>query len=590
VHENGRVTSLSDPAPEASLPKVFQIGMTGMATRWLRRVFRSAGYTAAPGENAPIALDICYAARTGGRPLTAYSEVDLFTDMEHTSTRFEPPLHGQHEFELLHEHFPDAYFILNVGNLDAWLRRRANARGRAHLETAARVLDLEEDEVPEVWRRRWLEHDRSVRSHFAGHERFMVFDVEVHGLADLSRFVKEDYDLTGPDLPEVPRRRAGRAGAAGAASTTPGSRGEVTTHFSQRFVDDVVEFATRTDPTVPTGLDWRRTSRLYAFWPGSDLVLDNRDRPLPCAVELTETRWPFLMNAESPKHRRTEGVLNEFWQHGGRRAARVDMQDARRYGTARTGAPDSAVLVYCRLEGAANLVLWPLPGYHTPGEGDFPGPASLDTLAFEDKSDVLAWRGNLTGRALPELGPGGRHGEHATQLADLLGTGRDPEIVAKLETVPRYRVLDRLAGRPDADVGLVLGEKWSAKEVPEQIARLVRPRLTYQELYRSRYLLSLSGNDSASNFLMAADSSSVVLREEDGWECFFDGLFRAWEHYVPIVRGGDDLEDRLDWARSHPDECQEMARRSREAIRRLVDPRNRRAYLNGIREVYESRL
>jgi len=266
------------------------------------------------------------------------------------------------------------------------------------------------------------------------------------------------------------------------------------------------------------------------------------------------------------------------------------MQDARRYGTPETGAPEAPVLTFCRRAGAAGLVLWPLPGYHTPGSSDFPGPVCRDTVPFEDKDDVLGWRGNLTGRALPELGPAGSERQHATQLADELGSGRDDEVVAALRTVPRYRVLDRLVDRPDADVGLALGEKWKAKETPPQIARLVRPRLAYEELYRHRYLLSLSGNDSASNFLMAADSGSVVLREEDGWEWFYDGQFRPWEHYVPLVRGGDDLEERLEWARAHPRECREMSARSREVVRMLVDPDNRRAYLNGIREVYESRI
>ena len=571
--------------PATGRPQVFQIGLTDTGTRWLRSVFRRSGYTVSAPESSTVAGDVCFAARTGGRPLAGMEDVDLFTDLEHTSSFFEPPLLGQQEFAVLHQHFPDAYFLLNVGDVDAWLHRRSNARDGAYLRAAAHAFDVDVTEVPALWRTRWLRHEEAVRRHFAGHDRFAVLDVETQGLAELTRFVAPDYALASTGVPPAPKRSAPAPSPAPSPPSPPTGG-----HRSPAFVAEVVEFATRTSPEVPSGMPWRRTSRLYAHWDGAERVVDNRDRPLACAVDLTDPRWPFLLVSENTKHRRTEGVLNELWQSGGRRGAHVDMQDARRYGTPETGAPDEPVLTFCRRVGAANLVLWPLPGYHTPGSSDFPGPACRDTVPFDDKDDVLAWRGNLTGRALPELGPAGSERQHATTLAEELGTGRDDEVVAALRTVPRYRVLDRLVDRPDTDVGLALGEKWKAKETPPQIARLVRPRLGYEELYRHRYLLSLSGNDSASNFLMASDSGSVVLREEDGWEWFYDGQFRPWEHYLPLVRGGDDLEERLEWARTHPQECREMSARSREAVRRLVDPGNRREYLNGIREVYESRI
>jgi hypothetical protein len=575
------------PGPEIADPKVFQIGLTGAGTRWLRQVFKRSGYAVAPPESPDLVTDICFAARTGGRPLSRYGHAVLFTDLEHTGSFYEPPLLGQHEFALLHQHFPDAYFVLNVADPDTWLHRRVIAGDGRRVRVAAHAYGVDENEVPELWRRSWLRHEQAVRDHFAGHDRFTVLDVESQGLTELSRFVAADYALTSTGVPPAPRRSGPGASPPTTTTTTPSRAGG---HHSPAFVAEVVEFATRTNPDVPPTRPWSRTSRLYARWDGSQRVVDNLGRPLPCAVDLTDPRWPFLLASDNAKHRRTEGVLNELWQSGGRLGAHVDMQDARRYGTAATGALEEPVLTFCRLQGAAGLVLWPLPGYHTPGSSDFPRPVSLDTLPFDDKADVLAWRGNLTGRALPELGPGGSGRQHATELVEELGTGRDEEVVAALRTVPRYRVLDRLVDRPDTDVGLVLGKKWTTKEVPPQIARLVRPRLDYDGLYRNRYLLSVSGNDSASNFLMASDSRSVVLREEDGWEWFYDGQFRPWEHYVPLVRGGDDLEERLDWARAHPRECREMSARSRETVRLLVDPANRREYLQGIREVYESRI
>jgi hypothetical protein len=576
------------PEPGAR-PRVFQIGLSGLGTRWLRRVFRSSGYAVASGESDRLAASICFARRTDGRPLAAYPSVDLFTDLESGQLPSEPPLFGQEELPFLHRHFPDAYFLLNVGDVDAWVEHRATAAAGIYRRAAAHRFGVDEAEVPGLWRRRWAAQEAAARERFAGYARFAVFDVEDQGLAELAAFVSPDYRLTAPGVPEAPPRSVSASRPA-AVARRPES------HRSPALVTDVVEFATRTDTSVPGGMAWRRASRLYVYWDGADTVRGRYDKVLPCVVDRSDPRWPFLFDDPRSKHRRTEGVLNELWQHGGRVGAHVDMQDARRYGVPETGAPDSAVLTFCRLAGAANLVLWPLPGYHTPGAADFPSDATEDVTAYADKLDSVAWRGNLTGRALPELGTtgpavaGDLSTEHAADLAALLGTGRDEEVVAALETVPRYRLLSRLAGRPDADVGLVLGDAWRRREPPPQIARLVGLRLDYPSLYRHRYLLSLSGNDSASNFLKVADSNSVVLREEDGWEWFYDGLFRPWEHYVPLVRGGDDLAERLEWARAHPAECEEMSRRARLTVRALVDAQNRRDYLTGIREVYEARF
>jgi hypothetical protein len=352
-------------------------------------------------------------------------------------------------------------------------------------------------------------------------------------------------------------------------------------------VDAVVQFATKTATGVPQNMPWRKASRIYAHWPGGPELQGRTGQPIPCEVDLNSPR-PFRIDHPHPKHSRTEAALNELWSNGLRKGAHVDMQDARRFGTLETGAPRSSVITYCRRAGASGLVLWPLHGYHSPGSPNFPKVASADEYSFSEKSDSIAWRGNLTGRALPELGDGETGNEHAVDLAHRLNGSDDEGTLASLLTVPRFRVLSRLIERPDADVGLVLGRKFESP-LPEVLERLQRPRMTYGDLYKHRYLLSLSGNDSASNFLMAAHSNSVVLREEDGWESFYDGLFAPWEHYIPIGRGGDDLDTQLEWARAHPNECQEMARRAKRSVRGLVRRANRRAYLNGIREVYESR-
>ena len=51
-----------------------------------------------------------------------------------------------------------------------------------------------------------------------------------------------------------------------------------------------------------------------------------------------------------------------------------------------------------------------------------------------------------------------------------------------------------------------------------EIAPLIRPRLSLDQMRRYRYQLCLAGFDVGTNFVWAAQSNAVVLKEEAGWE------------------------------------------------------------------------
>src|SRR5699024_2437930 len=109
-------------------------------------------------------------------------------------------------------------------------------------------------------------------------------------------------------------------------------------------------------------------------------------------------------------------------------------------------------------------------------------------------------------------------------------------------------------------------------------------------LYRFRYILSLPGYDTGSNFLMAANSGSVVMKAEDGWELFYTPLFRPWEHYIPLASDTSDAEEKLDWARRHPDKCRAMVRAANTACAGLADLRLRHATLHRVLDGLGARM
>jgi hypothetical protein len=68
-------------------------------------------------------------------------------------------------------------------------------------------------------------------------------------------------------------------------------------------------------------------------------------------------------------------------------------------------------------------------------------------------------------------------------------------------------------------------------------------------------------------------SGSVVLSPASDWTTFFTELFEPWEHFVPVAQDFSDLGERLEWCRSHDDECRGIVRRARSRVREVYHPR-----------------
>ncbi len=80
-----------------------------------------------------------------------------------------------------------------------------------------------------------------------------------------------------------------------------------------------------------------------------------------------------------------------------------------------------------------------------------------------------------------------------------------------------------------------------------------RSELSFSEQLKYKYLLSLEGNDVATDLKWKLASNSLVFMPtptKEGW--LMEGLLRPWVHYVPVYTP-DDLDAKLTWAREHDD-------------------------------------
>ena len=294
-------------------------------------------------------------------------------------------------------------------------------------------------------------------------------------------------------------------------------------------------------------------------------------------------RWVETGAARKPL--RSLGALRALQIIGASGTVHMDLQDARNLGLPARPLP-APVLCYCRRQEARNVVLWPLPRYHDLGTKRFLGKTRPDTRVFEDKRDAVVWRGALSGRTRP-LRSGGKHCMHLIAALETAPTAQDgAQLVAELRRNLRFgTVLDR-AQDSDFDLGLVCDDRITAILARHGVGHVVKASRPMSWQRQFRYILSMRGNDTGSNFIPALDSNSVVLREEDGWELFYSKAIRPWEHYIPLAPLLTDLDEKLDWARANPAECKAISARARALCDLLGDARLRDLHLRAVYEQY----
>jgi hypothetical protein len=72
-----------------------------------------------------------------------------------------------------------------------------------------------------------------------------------------------------------------------------------------------------------------------------------------------------------------------------------------------------------------------------------------------------------------------------------------------------------------------------------------KPSVHWIDMTKYRYLVSVEGNDVATNLKWALASGCVVLMPKPRVETFFaEGMLKPYVHYVPISDDTSDLEEK----------------------------------------------
>ena len=567
--------------PDDTLPRVFLIGLPMTAGPVFKQLFEANGYLWRHRQGGKLACDIAYSKATGDAPLRPWSKAIGFSGLDRTDRQHLPPIEAWRDFRYLHAHFPDAYFINPHGDPADWVARRYFTQTGTTRDIAAWHLGVTEDALPEIWLEDLAHHRAECAEYFAGSSRFIDLNMETQGIEYACRVLSDHFDLSveadmGHTTGTHDQIKAVLTRMENPQPQPVPARGD------SLFADKVAEHCIGTKAHSGPA---RALGQTAVQWSDTGFT-DREGAPVGLVLDTTENSGHVLLAEGQDRFERSQGTLDEFARHGGTPPVWVDMMDARFVGSkGKRNAPHNT-LAYNRRTGASNLVLWPLPGYHTLAPRGAPGGYPVDDIAFAEKADTCAWLGNMTGRMVPALSPEDTDLKTAYALRDLANTFKPnadwQPLMDEFMRISRYNVVKTYHADPDFVLGFVLRGDWKPLARSPIFDGLTHPEMPLTWFHRHRYVLSLSGNDTGSNFLMAAASHSVILKEEDGWELFYTDAFKAWTHYIPLESGALDLAEKLAWAKANPQACMAMAQSATALYDAFAAPANRKAILERI--------
>ncbi|MGX2985250.1 glycosyl transferase family 90 [Helicobacter sp. 23-1048] len=150
-----------------------------------------------------------------------------------------------------------------------------------------------------------------------------------------------------------------------------------------------------------------------------------------------------------------------------------------------------------------------------------------DSVKFEDKRDILFWRG----------------GVYQSNRAEFF---------------------TRFFTHPLCDIGHT-----GSKHCSQQWAK---PKISVSAHFPYKFLLSLEGNDVASNLKWIMHSNSLCFSTKPKYETWFmEGLLKADYHFVCIRDDFSDVEEKIEFFTRHPNDAKEIIHNAQKFCAQFLD-------------------
>lgn len=116
---------------------------------------------------------------------------------------------------------------------------------------------------------------------------------------------------------------------------------------------------------------------------------------------------------------------------------------------------------------------------------------------------------------------------------------------------------------------------------------IIGNRLSYSDHLKSKFILSIEGNDVATNLKWLLLSNSVVLMPTPtvcSW--FMEDQLKPFVHYIPIKSDFSDLEEKYKWCLDNLGTCETIAKNATKYIEIFLDEKNENELIQKVIENY----
>ncbi len=189
-----------------------------------------------------------------------------------------------------------------------------------------------------------------------------------------------------------------------------------------------------------------------------------------------------------------------------------------------------------------------------------------DTLDFSEKASTAIFVGATTGGAITEE-------------------------IARTCTMPRLRAAKFFNGHPRIDFflpAIVQCNTPEARKILEEMPFCQEQRLSWQEQFTRRFLISIDGNGATcSRVAISLRSNSVLVKYASAEMLYYFHGLKEWLHYVPVEHDRD-LELLLDLDRWSPHSPEEIARCGRMFAQRFLTRDSITAYAVTLLSLYSA--
>lgn len=136
----------------------------------------------------------------------------------------------------------------------------------------------------------------------------------------------------------------------------------------------------------------------------------------------------------------------------------------------------------------------------------------------------------------------------------------------------RIRLVRQFYNHPNKNIDIGFTEIIRNKDNYQILDRYLKSSISKKELLKSKFLISLEGNDVSSGLKWQMFSNSVVFMSKPtvcSW--FMEDLLIPNYHYILLKDDYSDLEEKYNWALKNPSKCQEITKNANNYVEQFLN-------------------